>query len=34
MHRRRIGEIIRRHVDRLDRGNGTGIGIGYALFQL
>ena len=34
VHRRRIGEIVRRHIHRLDRGDGAGIGIGDALFQL
>jgi hypothetical protein len=34
MHRRRIGEIVCRHVHRLDRGDGAGIGVGDALFQL
>jgi len=33
MHRRRIGEIIRRHIHRLDRGDRAGIGVGDALFQ-
>ena len=34
MHRGRIGEIVRRYIHRLDRGDGAGIGIGDALFQL
>ena len=33
MHRRRIGEIVRRHIDRLDRGDGAGIRVGNALLQ-
>ena len=33
MHRRRIGEIVRRHIHRLDRGDGAGIGVGDALLQ-
>ena len=33
MHRRRIGEIVRRHIDRLDRGDGAGVGVGDALLQ-
>ena len=34
VNRRRIGKIIRRHIHRLNRGDGTGIGIGDTLFQL
>ena len=33
MHRRRIGEIIRRHIHRLNRGDRAGVGIGDALLQ-
>ncbi len=33
VHRRRIGEIVRRHIHRLDRGDGAGIGVGDALLQ-
>jgi hypothetical protein len=33
MHRRRIGEIVRRHIHRLDGGDGAGIGVGDALLQ-
>jgi len=33
VHRRRIGEVIGRHVDRLDRGDRTGVGVGDALLQ-
>ena len=33
VHRRRIGEIVRRHVHRLDRGDGAGIGVGDPLLQ-
>jgi hypothetical protein len=33
MNRRRIGEIIRRHIHRLNRGDGTGIRVGDALLQ-
>jgi hypothetical protein len=33
MHRRRVGEIVRRHIDRLDGGDGAGIGVGDALLQ-
>ena len=33
MHRRRIGEIIRRHIHRLDGRDGSGIGVGDTLLQ-
>ena len=33
MHRRRIGEIVRRHIHRLNGGDGAGIGVGDALLQ-
>ncbi len=33
MHRRRIGEIIRRHIHRLNRGDRAGVGVGDALLQ-
>ena len=33
MHRRRIGEIVRRHIHRLDRRDGAGVGVGDALLQ-
>ena len=33
MHRRRVGEIIRRHIHRLDRGDRAGIGVRDALLQ-
>ena len=29
----RVGEIVGRHIDGLDRGDGTGVGVGDALFQ-
>lgn len=34
VYRRRVGEIVFRHIHRLNRGNSTSIGIGDALFQL
>ena len=33
VHRRRIGEVVRRHVHGLDRGDGAGVGVGDALLQ-
>jgi hypothetical protein len=33
MHRRRIGEIIRRHIYGLDGRDGPGIGVGDTLLQ-
>jgi hypothetical protein len=33
MHRGRVGEIVRWHIDRLDGGDGAGIGVGDALLQ-
>jgi hypothetical protein len=33
MHRRRVGEIVRRHIHRLDGGDGAGVGVGDALLQ-
>ena len=33
VHGRRIGKIVRRHIYRLNRGDGAGIGIGDPLFQ-
>lgn len=34
MHGSRVGEIVRRHIDRLNGGDGTGVGVGDALLQL
>ena len=33
MHRRRIGKVVRRHIHRLDRGDGAAIRVGDALLQ-
>ena len=33
VHRRRIGEIVRRHIHRLDGRDGAGVGVGDALLQ-
>jgi hypothetical protein len=33
MHRGRVGQIVRRHVDSLDRSDGSGMSIGDALLE-